>query len=62
MAREIRHTIKGGKVTIETSGFGGESCKAATDAIEKKLGKTISDEYTDDYHATTEIVENKVQG
>lgn len=42
----IRVTIKKGTVKIETSGFAGPACKAATDGLAKKLGKTVSDEPT----------------
>ncbi len=32
-----------GETTIKTDGFSGSSCKEATAAIEKALGKTVSD-------------------
>lgn len=32
-----------GETTIKTEGFSGSSCKDATAAIEKALGKTVSD-------------------
>ena len=35
-----------GDVTIKTDGFSGKSCKDATAAIEKALGKTVSDTLT----------------
>lgn len=57
----IRIAFKGGKVKIETSGFGGESCREATAPYEKRLGVKTSDELTDDYHthhATEEAKRN----
>lgn len=59
MAREIRVTFKRGAVTVETNGFGGESCRAATDGLERRLGKVTKDVDTDDMYKQTEDVNVK---
>lgn len=56
MAREIRVTCKGRTVSVETVGFGGESCKSATEGLERKLGKVTKDVDTDDRYQQTEDV------
>ncbi|MEI8197036.1 MAG: DUF2997 domain-containing protein, partial [Phycisphaerae bacterium] len=52
MSKSIRITVpfdssKG--VTVETEGFSGSGCQAATQAIEAALGKTVSVETTDEF-------------
>jgi hypothetical protein len=54
--REIRVRIKDGKTTVETEGFGGESCREATRRLEERLGKVTSDQDTDDIHRQSEDV------
>lgn len=39
-----------GEITIKTEGFSGSSCKEATAAIEKALGKTVLDTPTGEMH------------
>lgn len=39
----------GGQVSLETQGFGGESCREASRPFEEALGVVQSDENTDDY-------------
>jgi len=42
------------QVSVETLGFGGESCKDATKAFETAFGTTVSDEVTEDYYREEE--------
>lgn len=44
--KTITVTFDAGKATIETSGFVGKECLAATMALEKALGATTSDRLT----------------
>jgi len=44
---------KGG-VKIETTGFSGNSCREATQTLESRLGKVISDETTAEGEQETE--------
>jgi len=41
--KTIEFTIENGQVTIETSGFTGAACEAATKAFEEALGGNIGD-------------------
>ena len=45
-------TIENGDVKIQTKGFKGKSCKAATAELEKGLGRVTSDVPTAEMHAT----------
>lgn len=47
--------------TVTTEGFVGESCRTATDALEGKLGKVVSDEPTDEMYATDKETEGELQ-
>ncbi len=40
-----------GKVTVQTKGFAGSSCKAASEALEKALGVTQSEKLTAEFYA-----------
>lgn len=43
-------TIDGdGNPTVETKGFAGPACQAATRGVEKALGKVESEKLTDEY-------------
>ena len=39
-----------GKVTVQTKGFAGSSCKAASEALEKALGVTQSEKLTAEFY------------
>ncbi len=41
-----------GEVTVETKGFAGRSCKAASEALEKALGVVKSDKPTPEMYQT----------
>ena len=40
-----------GKVTIQTQGFTGSACKAATESLEKALGLKQSEKLTAEFYA-----------
>ena len=44
------HIDKDGKTDIVTSGFEGSDCKKATEDLEKRLGRSISDENTPEFY------------
>lgn len=51
MSKQIVFTIEKGEVTLETSGFTGSACEAATKAFEEALGGKISEKkHTAEYH------------
>lgn len=45
-----------GKITIEGKGFKAAACEKATAALEKALGKTVSDHRTSEYYGDGEKV------
>jgi hypothetical protein len=56
MSEKITVTIaKGGKVTLKTEGFTGSACQQATAELERRLGKTINDQPTEEMYAQTNI-------
>jgi hypothetical protein len=48
--RKIVVKINKGQVTVTPEGFKGESCKNATAALEKALGKVVSDTPTSEMY------------
>jgi hypothetical protein len=52
MARTVTVTIEGGKATVQTEGFKGAACKDVTAALQKRLGRTESDDPTPEFHET----------
>jgi hypothetical protein len=45
-----------GVAEIKTSGFTGAECQEATAAVERALGKRVSEELTDEYHAAAPLL------
>ena len=39
-----------GQTTIETKGFAGPACRAASQSLEAALGKPVSEQLTAEYH------------
>ena len=50
----VKVRIKGGKVTIETDGFVGESCQKATESLERRLGKKVGEIAKPELYLTAE--------
>lgn len=48
----VRVRIKGAKVEIKTEGFAGEACQKATENLERRLGKKVSDTPTEEMYQT----------
>ena len=44
------HISKEGEINIETQGFSGASCQAATKAIQEALGKIKSESLTEEFY------------
>lgn len=44
--KTIRVRVKGGKFTVETTGYAGESCREATAKLEERIGVKVTDEPT----------------
>lgn len=40
-----------GKVTVQTKGFAGAACKAASDSLERALGLMVSDKPTAEFYS-----------
>ncbi|MEI8195714.1 MAG: DUF2997 domain-containing protein [Phycisphaerae bacterium] len=64
MSKQIKITVpfdssKG--VTVETEGFSGSGCQAATQAIEAALGKTVSDAMTEEFLKTNDQEQQTIQ-
>ena len=43
-----------GSSTVETKGFAGSTCRAASQWLERTLGKAAGEQLTHEFHATTE--------
>ncbi|MHC4880652.1 MAG: DUF2997 domain-containing protein [Planctomycetota bacterium] len=43
-----------GSSTVETKGFTGSTCRAASQWLERALGKTATEQLTHEFHAATE--------
>lgn len=56
----IKVTIKGGAVKIETSGFAGSACQAATDKLSRALGKSVKDTATEEMYLTPVNTESEI--
>lgn len=50
--KQLRVTIHKGQTTVTAIGYKGESCKNATSALEKALGKVVADEPTQEMYET----------
>ncbi len=50
--KQIEVKIGGGNVSVTPTGYKGESCKDATAALEKALGKVTEDTPTDEMYQT----------
>ena len=64
MSKQIRITVpfdhsKG--VTVETEGFSGPACQAATKAIEEALGTTSHDETTEEFMKPLDQEDHQLQ-
>ena len=54
MSQTIEITIDPkGEVTVQTKGFTGSGCKAASQFIEKALGTVTGEQLTAEFHQTT---------
>ncbi len=51
--KQIIVKIGGGQVNVQPVGYAGETCKDATKALEKALGKVIADTPTNEMYETT---------
>ena len=40
-----------GKVTVQTQGFAGSACKAASDSLEQALGLKVSEKLTAEFYS-----------
>ncbi len=61
MAKRIKVTIEAdGTPTIETSGFVGAECEAATKALEESLGARVSNVRTREFNAFVSQAEKAV--
>lgn len=40
-----------GKVTVQTKGFAGSACKAASDSLEQALGLKVSEKLTAEFYS-----------
>ena len=50
-----------GSSTVETKGFTGSTCRAASQWIEQALGTAAGERLTHDFHATTETQQTQQQ-
>lgn len=50
------------QIKIETSGFQGQACKTATEALEKLFGGSQTEELKNEFYEQTEGVERVTQG
>lgn len=50
MGQEVHIVIEGGKATVETQGYKGAACKDVTAELQKRLGRTESDDPTPEFH------------
>lgn len=57
MIQTVKVIARKGKAVLETSGFSGPACKAATAELSKKLGVTESDEETEEFYAVAHEAE-----
>lgn len=56
MSKRIVFTVENGQVTLETTGFTGPACEAATKAFEEALGGKITEKKrTADYHRSAPV-------
>jgi hypothetical protein len=51
-----------GEVTVQTKGFAGSGCKAASQFIEKALGTVTSEQLTAEYHQSQPETQPLKQG
>jgi hypothetical protein len=47
---KITIRIKKGQQTVETEGFVGTSCKAATEELERRAGVVLKDDFKPEYY------------
>ena len=48
-----------GETTVQTKGFTGSSCRQATSALEKALGRVTNERTTAEFHSAAEEARNK---
>jgi hypothetical protein len=61
--KTIRMTFKpDGSASVSTSGYAGAECLAASDALERALGKVEKNEATPEMSAVAEEVADNLQG
>jgi hypothetical protein len=56
------HVSKEGDTKIETEGFTGTACKDATKLLEKALGVTTKETFTDDYYKQSTVDQVNTNG
>ncbi len=59
--RQVIARFAKGKTTIETSGYAGAECQAATADLERRLGKTINDRPTDEMYKAVVVEQGQQQ-
>ena len=60
MARVIVTIEADGTTTFKVEGVAGPSCTNLTAALQKAVGKTVSDRKTSEYFDTAEVTERRV--
>ena len=60
MSRRIEITVTPeGETSVETNGFAGPSCKAASEPHEDALGAKAAERLTPEYHAAGRVAEQE---
>jgi hypothetical protein len=57
MKKIIVHVDKEGSTKISTEGFTGTACQDATKQLEKALGATTKETFTDEYYKQSGVVD-----
>ena len=60
MSQRIEITVTPeGETSVQTKGFAGPSCKAASEPYEYVLGTKTAEQLTPEYHATEQVSEQE---
>ncbi len=51
-----------GETRLETKGFAGASCRAASELLERALGQTTGEQLTSEFHASHSTTNTQQQG